>query len=179
MFDTLFDLLRYVEVLSTLNERDLKLNYVDNQLYKLQSLLNKYKMDTKHLRIQLYELQQKLNHSESHQKSESESVASWHLEGPGGRVRGYGNRVHDRNDVEIESLLNQTRKRIKEGKFKIEEIDYVLRAESNDVIIDKHDDEYILSNRKSSVNALTVTIDFRLIWDIGTLLSCHCTKYIE
>ena len=164
-----------MEVLSTLNERDLKLNYVDNQLYKLQSLLNKYKMDTKHLRVQLYDLQQKLNHSESHQKSMSESVANWHLEGPGERVRGYGNRVHDRNDAEIESLLNQTRKRIKEGKFKIEDIDYVLRAESNDVIIDKHDDEYILSNRKSSVNALTVTIDFRLIWDIGMILISLCT----
>eukprot|EP01083_Nonionella_stella_P020309 56314_1 len=155
---------KYVVALQKLNERDLKLNYVDEQLYKLQSLLNKYKVHTKNLQEKLFNLQSKLNQTkqinDQTHKFETEPEPK-QLKQPY-QVQGY-------HDDEIESLLDQTRKQIliKENKIDVEK---VIKIEEKDKIIDKHEDVYVLSNRKSSLNSNTQMVDFRLIWDLGVVL---------
>ena len=52
---------KYNNALSELNDRDLKLNYIDRQLIKIQKLLNGYKDQTRYLKKQLFFLNQRHN----------------------------------------------------------------------------------------------------------------------
>ncbi len=48
--------LKYNNALSQLNDRDLKLNYIDRQLIKLQELLSAYKVQSKALKERIVDL---------------------------------------------------------------------------------------------------------------------------
>lgn len=180
---------KYVVALQKLNERDLKLNYVDEQLYKLQSLLNKYKTRTKNLQSKLVQVQSKLNQTKTNDKKENKNnndvmdklyqlkkmqdQDSFNVQGS----VSWKDLKEQMDDEEIEALLAQTRKQIKKDS-KINDVDYipnidvekVIKIEENDKIIDKHEDEYILASKKSSLNSNTQIVDFRLIWDLGVVL---------
>ena len=181
---------KYVVALKKLNERDLKLNYVDEQLYKLQSLLNKYKSHTKNLQTKLIDLQSKLNQSKSTEIQERQKMDNMNkqnnnnINGNGiNNVQGYQSygiimkQFKQMDDEEIEALLNQTRKQIQKdseinhnGQYINIDVEKVIKIEEKDKIIDKHEDEYILASKKSSLNSNTQIVDFRLIWDLGVVL---------
>ena len=149
---------KYVDALQKINERDLKLNYVDSQLDVFYDLVNKYKLHTNELQNKLYALQNKMNQSQSPpQKSSSKSKQ---IDNQKPQIR-QKVAINSLNDEEIEALLDQTRKQIKNlNVLNNIDVEKVIDKEI-DAIIDKQEDEYI-------VNAQLV--DFRLIWDLGIVL---------
>ncbi len=128
-----------------INETDLKFNYVNKQLYKLQSLLNQYKTHTKILQLKLDNLQTKCNCSLKNIEAEPENIKT-----NKDHLHAYeGDAFADVSGNEIDLLYETHQDLYLPNKNSIPAKNIKIE-EQNDKIFDSlNEEEYILSYKKS------------------------------